>query len=246
MNKIRITLVKIGHIDHLINFKKIKNWKSKLFEIVEIQCIENLPDSDIDDGYLDQKFAKESLGKFIDCPIDSNLVIAITSCRFIDNFYTHRIGYQKIGISLYGVKEILNNANIPIDNFIINQLYYICTLYSIVDITKNDEINEIVHRDMRGCLFDFCGDRTDILYNTEKPIICDDCKGKIKRKQIAQDLLPILEKELKKIRKPFFLKVELNIKKYPLVYMLLSAIIAIGINVFFGLIWKLIKLCIEI
>ena len=245
MDKVKITLIKMGRIDHLVNFKKIKKWQSKIFEIVEIQCKENLPNSSIDDGFLDQKFTKDSLGKLIKCPQNSDIAVAITSCRFIDNFYLHRIGGKEVGLSLYGINEILDSQNISMENFIVNQLYYVSTLSKIVDIIKNEEVYDIVHRDTRGCLFDMNGDRTDIIHNTEKPIICDDCKGKIKQSQVSQDLLPILEKELKKIKKPFLLKVELYIKKYPLISMIISAIIAISINAVFGLIWKLIMLCVE-
>lgn len=239
MNKIKITLIKIGRIDHLVNFKKISKWQSKLFTIEEIQCVEYLPNSDISDGYLDQKFTRESLGELITCPNNSNITVAITLCRFVDNFYMHRIGSNQIGISLYGINEILNSRNISIENFIIKQLYEIVSLSLIVDLAENDEVYNIVHRDTRGCLFDMNGDRTNILYNTEKPIICDSCKEIFRRKQINQKMIQILDKELKKIRQPFILKVEGYIKEYPFVSMIISAIIALGISGLFKLIWKL-------
>jgi hypothetical protein len=237
--KTKITIIKVGYIDHILNLEKIENWKSKLFEIVDIQNIEYLPNSDIHDAYLDQKFTKESLSKIISsCPEGSDFAVAITSYRFLDNFYMHRLNENRVGVSLYGITEILEMENIPIENFVIKQLYEICALNLI---TNNNEVYNIVHRDTRGCLFDMNGDRTNILYNTEKPIICESCKEKFKKKQIAQGTISNLNKELKRIRKPIILKIERYIKKYPLVSMIISAIIAVSISSTFDLIWKIIK-----
>jgi len=244
MDKIKITLIKVGYIDHLINFKKIQKWKSKLFEITDVQCIEHLPNSDIIDGYLDQKFTKESLGKLINKSKNANITVAITSCRFIDEWYMHLIGDNCIGLSIYGINKILDNKNIPIETFIIKELYFINTLY-LLGVIDESAIFDIVHRDMRCCLFDFNGDRTEILYNTEKPKICDSCKNILKQKQFQQNTINILEKELNKIQRPFVLRIERYIKKHPFISMIISAFIAIGISAIFELIWKLIKFLLE-
>jgi len=243
--KKKITIVKVGHVDHLANCKKIKSWKSDIFEIVEIQSVEHLPDSEMHDGYLDQKFTRESLRNVISCPVHSDFTGAITSCRFIDNFYMHRLGNNCVGISLYGITEILEIENISIENFIIKLFYEICALSLITDISNNDEVYNIVHRDTRGCLFDMNGDRTHILYNTEKPIICNSCKEKFNKKQIPQGIISTFNKELKKIKKPTILKLERYIKKYPFVSMIISALIALTINSVLNVLWKLSKLLIE-
>ena len=184
--KIKITIVKIGYTSHLANFEKIKKWKSDIFDIIQIQNVEYLPDSEMYDEYLDQQFTRESLQKLFSCPKDADFAVAIIPYRFTDNFYLHRIGNNCIGISLYGISEILETENILLENFIIKQLYQICALSNIVN-TTNDEAYSIVHRDTRGCLFDMNGNKTDILYNTERPIICDSCREIFKRKPIPQE-----------------------------------------------------------
>ena len=239
--KTKITIVKVGYIDHILNSEKIRRWKSKLFEIVDIQTIEYLSDSEINDGYLDQKFSKESLSKVFSHSKNSDFTVAITSCRFDDNFYVHQINENRVGISLYGITEILKTENISIENFIIKQLYAVCALSLIANISDDNEVYDIVHLDTRGCLFDMNGNREDILYNTEKPIICESCKDKFKKKQIAQGTISNLNKELKRIQKPIILKLERYIKKYPLVAMIIGAIIAICISQIFELVWQIIK-----
>ena len=40
------------------------------------------------------------------------------------------------------------------------------------------------------------GERSDILYNTEQPILCDECKGKFKSKQVELEIISQFEKEV--------------------------------------------------
>lgn len=75
------------------------------------------------------------------------------------------------------------------------------------DLSSYDAYN-IVHLDTRGCFFDVNGERSDIVYNTEQPIICDECKGKFKHRQVRQDIIEQFEKKLKKIIKPYILRAE--------------------------------------
>lgn len=106
--KYKITLIRLGNAGCLVNFQTIKKWKSYLFEISEIHCIEHLPESDIEDGFLDQKYTKEKLQTIISCPKDSDFAVAIMPYRFLDNFYMHRIKDNCAVISLYGIPEIQN------------------------------------------------------------------------------------------------------------------------------------------
>ncbi len=214
--KLKIALITLGHVEHKVNIKKIKNWKSNLFEINSFQRLEQLPESDIDDGYLDHKFTREGLVDYINCPNGSDLAIAIMSNRFSDNFYLHRLNENCVAISIYEIKEILSNENISIENFIIKQIYEVYSLKNLVTNFASKEVYSIVHSDTRGCLFDLNGDRFDVIYNTEKPIICDPCKNQFRTRQLDSKILPSLKKELKRLKKPFIMRVESFIRKYPL------------------------------
>jgi hypothetical protein len=233
MSKVKITVIKVGHIDHLINFNKIKRWKSKIFEIVDIQCVEHLSNSGIDDGFLDMKYSRENLSDIIkEIPQNTDVAMAIMLYRFTDNYYLHKDERRAV-LSLYGINDVLDRNNISMENFIVRQFYKLSALTLF-----NNCLN---HRDTRGCLYDMNGNREDIIYNTETPLICDDCKSKIKKCQIPNNLLHLFEKELKKIKKPFFLKVELYIKKHPLFSMFLG----IGTGIVFSKIFDLVKFLIE-
>ena len=58
--KYKIAIVRIGHCQHIVDFKAIKAWKSKLFEITGISCVEHLPEGDVQDGFLDINIAEKN------------------------------------------------------------------------------------------------------------------------------------------------------------------------------------------
>lgn len=240
--KYKITLIKLGYAECLVDLQKVKKWTSKIFKITEIQCLDHLPESDIEDGYLDTKYTKEKLQSLISCPKDSDLAVAIMPYKFLDNFYMHRIGADCVVISLYGIPEILGCKNISVENFIIKQLYEICAIKCLIKDISSDDVYNFVHRDTRGCIFDMNGERTDILYNTETPIICDSCKDAFKRKQINTHTISTFEKELKQIKKPMILRIERSIKKYPLASVVISGLIAICLNLLASFIWEFLNI----
>lgn len=237
----KVTLIRLGHIQHLVDFNMIRRWKSDLFAITGIECIDNLPCSDVEDGYLDIKYTKSSLKNLISCPENSDYAIAIMPYRFEDNFYMHRISNKCVIVSLYGISEILKADNISIEHFILKQLYEICAIKHLINDLSSDDVYQLVHSDTRGCLFDLNGERTDILYNTEEPIICEECKGKFKSKQTPSEIIKTLECELRKIKKPLALRAERWIKRYPLLSIIVSVLTAITLNILANFLWEYIK-----
>lgn len=137
-----------------------------------------------------------------------------------------------------GIGDILKKDSISIEHFVIKQIYELCAIKHLVNDLSSKDAYNIVHLDTRGCLFDVNGERSDIVYNTEQPIIFDECKGKFKHRQVRQDIIEQFEKELKKIKKPFILRAERWIKRYPLVAIFLSFATSILISIVANIIWN--------
>lgn len=239
--KYKVALIRLGHAQHMVDFQYIKKWKSRLFSIAGLHCVEHLPNSDIEDGYLDVKYSVKQLQSLVSCPDDCDYAVAIMPYRLTDNFYMRRIGGKCAVISLYGITEILKEDNISVEHFIIKQLYEICAIRHLMNDISSDDVYQFVHMDTRGCLFDMNGERSDILYNTEQPILCDECKGKFKSKQVELEIISQLEKELKRIKKPILLRLERWVRQYPLLALFISALTAISLNIIANLIWNFIS-----
>lgn len=242
MNMIKIKLIIIGHSDRVVNFDLIKKYKSKFFNFSDIERINNLPNPEKDDGYLDIVYTKAEIQTVMNDIEFDGLCIAIMNYGFDDNFYMHRVGNNKVCISIFELENILSEKKISIENFIIKNVYEIFIFYKIVkNLTDNKEVYQFIHTDTRGCLFDLNGDKRDIVYNTEKPIICDECKGKISKKSIPKNFLEDIQGELLKIDKPFIKKIENFISKYPLFSVLVTFLFSTFINLFSNWLWEIIK-----
>jgi hypothetical protein len=240
INMIKIKLIIIGHSDRVVNFDLIKKYKSKFFNFSDIERINNLPNPEKDDGYLDIVYTKAEIRTVMNDIKFDGLCIAIMNYGFDDNFYMHRVGNNKVCISIFELESILSEKKISIENFIIKNAYEIF-IFNQLRILNDEDENEFVHSDTRGCLFDLNGDKRDIIYNTEKPIICDECKGKISKKSIPKNFLEDIQGELLKIDKPIIKKIENFISKYPLFSVLVTFIFSTFINLFSNWLWEIIK-----
>jgi 6-pyruvoyl-tetrahydropterin synthase len=241
-NMINIKLIIIGHSDRVVNFDEIKKHKSKFFKFLDIERINHLPNPEKDDGYLDIVYSKTEIQRIMNDIEYDGLCIATMNYGFNDHFYMHRVAANKVCISIYGLENILGKRNISLENFIIKNTYEIFIFHKILkNFTNNEEVYTFIHSDTRGCLFDMNGDKRDIVYNTEKPIICDECKGKINNKSIPKNFLEDIQKELLKIDKPFIKKIENFISKYPLFSVLVTFFFSTLINLFSNWLWEMIK-----
>jgi hypothetical protein len=242
MNKLKLTIVKLGHVDRLFDLNFILKWKSELFQIVNIQNISNLPNTPNDDFCLDQKYDATELCDLVKCPSDSEIAVGIMAHRFVDNFYMHRVSTSCVLISLYGIDDLLAKESISIENFILKQLYEIFAIKCLMSDISSNDIYSIVHKDTRGCIFDLNGDRQDIIYNTERPVICTSCKSEFNKRQIDNNVLMKIESELKRLNKPIIQRLEIFIRKYPLLSIVVSGLVAISLNLIASALWDLIKL----
>lgn len=237
----KIKIICIGHVDKLVNLNYFQNFKSNFFQFHTIESIQNLPQSSINNGYLNIVYTKNDINTLLSSIKFDGLCLALMPYAFNDDFYMHRITNNKVCISLAGIDEILSYKDISIENFIIKNIYEIFLFYKILNTLESDNVYLFVHQDTRKCLFDMNGDKTHILYNTEKPIICDECKSKIKKYPIENEFLDLFEKELSKIKKPLLKRIELFIRKYPLFSILLTIILSVSVNLFSNFLWELIK-----
>ena len=239
MSKLPIKIIMIGHIDKIINFEYIKNHLSELFSIEGLDRKNDLPPPLKNDGYLDVVYSVDEIQEILSDVNYNGICIAVMNYKFSDNFYMHRISKNKICISVSSLEQILARKDISLENFILKNIYEIFALYTIFNSDLSANVYEFTHEDTRGCLFDLNGDKSDIIYNTEKPIICDECLSKINKKTIPNNFVKTITKELNNIKKPWLKSVELFIKKYPLLSILTTIVFSTLINILSSFIWKL-------
>lgn len=237
----KIKLIIIGHVDKIIDFDYFLKFKSKFFNFVEIERISDLPTPLKEDGYLNIEYSSYEIGNLLKEIKFDGICLAIMNYKFDDNFYLHRVGENKACISIYDINQLLSTKDISIENFIIKNTYKMYIFSKLYNNLNSHEVYTFVHSDTRGCLFDLNGDRKDIIYNTEKPIICDECKSKINRKSIPNNFIANLEMELMRIDKPIVKKVEIFIKRYPLISIAITFLFSTFINLISNWIWETVR-----
>ena len=237
MKKIEIKIVLVGHVNRIVEVNALKEFTSKYFTINKYEKVANLPPPKKADGFLDIVYSKTEITRLLENVSCAGICVGIMNYSFDDNFYMHRVGENKMCISLSKIDSILLQKDISIENFIIKCIYEAVVLYKIFGTLTDDRIYDFIHRDTRGCLFDLNGDKGDVIYNTEKPIICDECKSKINRGSIPVGLIESIGTELKRIHKPWVKSAELFIKRYPLISIISTIILSTLINLFSSYIW---------
>lgn len=136
-NKVQIALVVLGHSGLMIDVRSIVKRSSKVYEIISLNEISNLPLSNIDDGFLDQKYEKDDLSNYIKCPAEADIALGVMPRRFSDNFYLHRVNSKCAILSIYGIEDILAKRLISIENFVIKQLYVVSAIYLLSNDLKS-------------------------------------------------------------------------------------------------------------
>lgn len=228
--KCKITLVKLGYMKRPIDTSVISKWKSGLFDVIAIDEKTYIPNMNSDDW---QYLSDTQVLDIISHDEKSDFTIAITEYELEDNFYMRRITEGVSVLSLFEVGDMLQYYNIPLENFIAINLYKMVALLKIyrkLPITR-EEIPPIIHDETRSCLFDMNGIKLDVIYSTERPNICQRCQVTMKGIQLPHGFLNRICKELKKIRKPRYYRLQDYIKKRPLIsigIMMIGALI-IGI-----------------
>jgi hypothetical protein len=225
--KVKIQLAFLGHLPYEIDKCKLQCWKSELFEVVgSIKNYSIGTNSDDDDwGYTDKNIQKNMPPR----DNSSDILIAVTNVRLEGNYYTRRFINDSICLTFHEMLEILDEKNIPIENFILKVMYSLSIIYKRYDnrIPEMFEMTNFTHDETKGCLFDMNGNKTDIIYSTNKPIICSTCLGTLVEKGLDKILLKKVQVELNKIQKDLYYRISDFIKTHPKWAIFISSISAI-------------------
>ena len=231
-----VKIVILGNLKFPVDISKIS--KSNIITVKKLEEISNLPNADnvYDYSYSD---------KLLDEVVNHNgvgLSISIINAPLEENFYVRYIGENSAIISLYEVGEIITENNYPIENFILlNALMITLLFHATGRLSDYHEHIDYFHDDIRGCIFDFTGIKTDVIYSLHKPILCSECRSKFQKIKLPSRFLRKLEKDLNKIRKPRFYLIQDWIKRYPILSLILTIVLGIAVNVVSNYIYDYLK-----
>lgn len=230
MDKAKINLITIGHLPLHIDFKKILAWESELFELVgNIDNISLRCDSDIE-GWT---FSDELLKDHFPIETRADFTVAIVNVPIEGNFYFRRLGDNKAVFTFNQIKDFLIWDNIPLENAILRCLYGCTLIYrrSQNRIPSLNEASGFTHDETRGCIFDMNGIKSDLIESCHEPILCEECRERLRNSRISNQMIKITQDEIRKIRKSLYYRVFDFVKLRPIIALFISSAFAIILGI---------------
>jgi len=238
MEKLKIHIILLGGLKFSLNIRKIQKWNSRLFEIHSVHRLTALPDTVSTDGWY---YSDEQLKRIIGDTLTYKVVVAIINAPLENDFYGRRIADNIYVLSLYETGHIILKNDLGLEQFIIQNLYYVTAIYYKFKGQIPSSDKSLTHQDIRGCLFDFNADKQDIAFSLGKVSICDTCKSEFDAAFIPDNFVDLLRREIKRIRKPTYYRLRDFIRRRPIISLLMAILASILINVFANYVFEAIK-----
>jgi hypothetical protein len=232
MLKVRILF--FGNIYKELKLKKLKTWKSKLFRVEDIKCYPLNIEPDLEDwGYSDRRLS--TVHSELKDGKNSNregITLVVLDVPLEENYISRIISGNRILLTYYEVKEILQREYIPLENLLLLSMYEYATLYLAkkgVELTPQEE-GSIAHHGHEGCINDFCGLKYEIAYSCATPIICGKCEKELERLGVKKHIVEIAKKEMKRIKRDNYYCIMLFLKDHPYISMIVTLLASLFIS----------------
>jgi len=262
--KLKIRIGIIGYLPFHFDKKLIKKWKSNEFEIVDdIQEQDFMENADIppekfnvmgsgrklhySSGYSDDLLEKETNSVERDSK-EANFSIWITFVPLEDNYFVRRLSSNRVILSYFEMYDILKKELIPVENLLLRTIYrHILIFYkykSSIPSHKQLPLIPFIHDDTRGCLFDMCANKSDIIFYLNKPDICKHCDTGLigndnNLERVGGHHIKNIKNEcLNKIKKGSYYKIVAFVKENPVRSLILSALFGIIVDTISTLIYN--------
>lgn len=226
MSKVKIKLIILGQLPVDLDKIKLTKWNSEVFEIVG--QIDNYTITNNADG-MSWEFTDDNIESQLPGNFEGDFLIAMTHVPLEDNYYARRFTNNRICMTFYQMADIISLSNIPIENLVYRLLYSYTLIYRRHGnrIPSRDEVTTFTHDETRGCLFDMNGIKSDIVYSTNQPIVCDECVQRLTTERVPRNTINKVNKEIKRIKKGMYYRIADLIKKYPIWTLFISTFSAL-------------------
>lgn len=264
LKKVDIEIIELGQLPFQINQKMLK-CKSELFEIKSISY-ETIPiphELEKKSNYIHSTDNNEKDKYILDNDSIINTIINCNNGKYIkkntiycfisyihmaEGWYCRRVDKTDkcIVFSFADIYDKLASHNIPPENLLISTLTaYAYCFYSDGELPTDKREREIMHRDTRGCIMDFCVNNIDVIFSAERPYLCSECVNKLSEnlikkhgltedeaKNFSENLKININKDLNKIKKNWLIRVKEFIQKHIYLSLSFSLIFPFAISVF--------------
>jgi hypothetical protein len=259
--KVQIKIGRIGDLPFHFNDELIKKWESNEFEITDefaelhITNMANIPREmfQVGDGKKNRSWGYSDSLLENQLPVNEGkgFFVWITYVPIEDNYFVRRLSSNRVVLSYFGMYDLLKKELIPVENLLLRTIYrhiLIYRKYKSIPSHKNTPDIPFIHDDTRGCLFDMCVNKADVIFFLNKPNICKYCDTEITGKddantvRVEENHVEQIRKECeKKIKRGSYYKIVAFVKENPGWSFLLSIIFGLSLNLIATVIYDAFK-----
>jgi hypothetical protein len=229
MSTPKIKIAVLGHMPPEFEFRGLLKWNSDAFELDS-----NIETYDLNENGkgLDWEFDDEQLSGQIKRDSDSSFQVIFVSVKLEQNWYARRLADNRILFTFYELDQILRAYGLPLQNLALRLLYASTLIYKRYGnrIPPSSEVTSFAHDETRGCLFDMNASKTDVIYSLHQPKLCDYCVSQLKQAHVSNELISLVQKELRRIRKPLLDRIVSFVRAHTVWSILISIASAIAIG----------------
>ncbi|WP_342750607.1 hypothetical protein OH491_16705 [Termitidicoccus mucosus] len=233
--KLKIAVRILGHKAPDLDTSALLAWRSELWEIYE-KKIDTFPlngDCDLEHwGYSDEGLSERAVAAS-----GADFTIYILNVPLEANYYFRRISRNVGCVSLFEVTEVLRSHNIPVENLVLRMLYN----STMIRLRKGflppiSELATLAHHETKGCIFDMTGIKTDIVFSSDRPILCESCRVGAGEDRVSKETIETFSKEIKRIKKRLYYRITDWVKRQPILALAASAFFALVLGILGSLI----------
>lgn len=222
--KLRIIVFPLGYLWGLELNKIVNklNKVSKSFEISIGEPIRNIGNADLY-GF---GYSYKRLFSFFPKQGAETIQIGITSVPIEGNYFgNYEDGTNNIVCTLFEMDEVCEKADTTREEYVSQAILTAILWHQYKKSQPNAHHLDLFHDDVRGCLFDFCGNKLDLVTGLRAKQVDPICRGKLIGANVSENVVEEVEKALNRMRTPSFLQSIVEGMKIPLFSFLLGGLV---------------------
>lgn len=234
MQPLRISLVLLGNLKYPVSIAELEAWRSQVISIKHGASVGHLPDAEGEDWV----YPDDQLLGVLGADADSDFTLGLINAPLEGNFYLRRLSDKVAVLSLYQMADIVRYSDFTIEQFVLRNVYELAVLFAANGKLIPTDYATWAHDETRGCLFDMNASKSDIVFSLHRPILCPACRTKVSAKQVPANLLPVLDKELKRIQKTLYVRIVEWVKRHPIIALVITASSGIALNLIASVVFE--------
>ena len=177
-----------------------------------------------------------SFDKLKELKAKNKLTIAISNYYFPGNLISEPLNDNLISLSVYDIDKLLIVEKIRIEKYILRFIYSFAIIYQTND-NKLPESTKLIHKNIEGCIFDYCKRHIDTLKFHVNPKLSSYSRNILENKNKPENYILYIDKEITMLKRSIMEKLELYVKKNTA----MTTLITLIIGFLLGLITKIIN-----